>query len=193
MANSGWNGNGDQATSLDSWEYSRCEHFVHKTGVDRVASNDFFEEPTPGSAVKATIVSKYFWAWAKVLYKKPGRQGRPLQYLDLYAGPGCYDDGTPSTPLLVLQKAITDDSLRPLVLARLNDRDPRKCHALERAIKSLPNMESLRHLPIVENRVVDEVMARQIEKTELPPTLSFIDPWGYKGLSVRLIRALTKH
>jgi three-Cys-motif partner protein len=158
-----------------------------------MTNTDFFEEPTLGSAVKAAIVSKYFWAWAKVLYKKPGRQGRPLQYWDLYAGPGYYDDGTLSTPLLVLQKAIADESFRHLVTARLNDIDPKKCHALERAIMALPDIGSLCYPPIVENRVVDEVLAQQIEDMLLPPTLSFVDPWGYKGLSVKLIRALTKH
>jgi three-Cys-motif partner protein len=158
-----------------------------------MASTDFFEEPTPGSAVKAAIVSKYFWAWATVLHKRPGRQGKPLQYLDLYAGPGYYDDGTPSTPLLVLQKAIEDTNFRHLVAARLNDIDPKKCRALEVAIRSLPGIESLDYPPIVENRAVDDAMARQFEDTPLPPTLSFVDPWGYKGLSARLIRALTKH
>jgi three-Cys-motif partner protein len=158
-----------------------------------VTSNEFFEESTAGSAVKARIVSKYFWAWAKVLYRKPERQGRPLQYLDLFAGPGCYDDGTPSTPLLVIEKAIADASFRHLVLARLNDIDPKKCEALSHAIRSLPNLASLHYQPVIENRAVDVILTRQIEETELPPTLSFIDPWGYKGLSVRLIRALTKH
>ena len=157
-----------------------------------MAGDDFFEGPTPGSAVKAAIVSKYFWAWAKVLYNKPGRQGRPLQYLDLYAGPGCYDDGTASTPLLVLQKAIADDSFREQVSARLNDIDLETCDALARAIQSLPGIESLRYPPIIENRAVDEAMARQFEASLLPPTLSFVDPWGYKGVSARLIRALTK-
>jgi three-Cys-motif partner protein len=158
-----------------------------------VASDEFFQEPTPGSAVKAAIVSKYFWAWAKVLYNKPGRQGRPLRYLDLYAGPGCYDDGTASTPLLVIEKAIADANFRHLVAAHLNDIGPEKCRALKGAIQALPGIESLRYPPIVESRAVDEAMARQIEEATLPPTLSFVDPWGYKGVSARLIRALTKH
>src|SRR5262245_1258309 len=49
-------------------------------GTIHLANDDFFREPAPGSAVKGTIVSKYFWAWAKVLYNKPGRQEMPLQY-----------------------------------------------------------------------------------------------------------------
>ena len=158
-----------------------------------MANIEFFEEPTPGSAVKATIVAKYFWAWVKVLQKEAQRQCLPLQYLDLFAGPGHYDDGTPSTPLLVLKKAVSDASFRHLVAARLNDIDPEKCRSLETAIRSLPGIESLRYPPVVENRAVDADLTRRFEDSAMPPTLSFLDPWGYKGLSVRLIRALTKH
>src|SRR5262245_1258307 len=38
--------------------------------------------------------------------------GDAAPVLDLYAGPGCYDDGSVSTPLLVLEKAIADERFR---------------------------------------------------------------------------------
>jgi hypothetical protein len=39
---------------------------------------------------------------------------------------------------------------------------------------------------------VDEQVTQLIERTHLPPTLSFLDPFGYKGLSNRLIQAYLK-
>lgn len=55
-------------------------------------AEDFFEEQSEQSQVKAAIVSKYFWAWAKIIIavqQKGGRDQR-IAYIDLFAGPGRY-------------------------------------------------------------------------------------------------------
>jgi three-Cys-motif partner protein len=63
----------------------------------------FFKESKDQSRVKAEIVAKYFWAWAKVVIPATKRQGAgKVAYIDLFAGPGRYKDGAKSTPLLVL-------------------------------------------------------------------------------------------
>jgi hypothetical protein len=78
-------------------------------------TRNFFDESREQSLVKATIVSKYFWAWAKVIISTVNkRQGGKIAYIDLFAGPGRYKDGTKSTPLLVLEKAIQDPDLSPM-------------------------------------------------------------------------------
>ena len=63
-------------------------------------NNSFFDESTEQSQVKSRIVAKYFWAWAQVMKKQANRIG----YIDLYAGPGLYQDGSRSTPILVLER-----------------------------------------------------------------------------------------
>jgi len=68
-----------------------------------VADLSFFEESREQSQVKATIVAKYFWAWAKVILPTAKKQGGRIAYIDLFAGPGRYKDGTSSTPLKVLE------------------------------------------------------------------------------------------
>jgi len=50
----------------------------------------------------------------------------------------------------------------------------------------------LRYKPQVSNFSVDDEAAEYFEKTKLIPTLSFIDPFGYKGVQGRLISALLK-
>jgi three-Cys-motif partner protein len=71
-------------------------------------SADFFDQSRDQSKVKATIVAKYFDAWAHVIVavqkRYPDKEQR-LAYVDLFAGPGRYEDGTKSTPLLILEKA----------------------------------------------------------------------------------------
>ena len=60
----------------------------------------FFDEREDQSEVKARIVSKYFYVWAKIIGAR-ARAGR-IAYIDLFAGPGRYKDGSASTPLMVL-------------------------------------------------------------------------------------------
>jgi len=89
-----------------------------------VSTDSFFEESKEQSAVKTAIVSKYFWSWAKVIMPH-ARKGsdKKIAYLDLFAGPGRYKDGTKSTPLLILEKAIQDETMRQMLVTIFNDRD----------------------------------------------------------------------
>ena len=66
-----------------------------------MSSNSFFDEFHEQSQVKAAIVAKYFWAWAKVIIPSQKRRGNKIAYIDLFAGPGRYKDGTRSTQLLI--------------------------------------------------------------------------------------------
>ena len=69
-----------------------------------MSTDRFFEESKEQSAVKTAIVSKYFWSWAKVIMPQAERgREKKIAYLDLFAGPGRYKDGTKSTPLLIME------------------------------------------------------------------------------------------
>jgi three-Cys-motif partner protein len=63
-------------------------------------TSSFFEESREQSVIKAKIVKDHFWAWAKVIVGSLKRYGRgeKIAYIDLFAGPGRYKDGTKSTP-----------------------------------------------------------------------------------------------
>jgi len=76
-----------------------------------VSLDTFFNEKSERSAVKARIVAKYFFAWANVV--KPASKARDgrIAYIDLFAGPGRYLDGSKSTPLMILEQAIADPDL----------------------------------------------------------------------------------
>ncbi|VVB64054.1 Uncharacterised protein [uncultured archaeon] len=51
------------------------------------------------------------------------RKDNKIAYIDLFAGRGYYEDGTKSTPLLVLEKAIQDPDLREMLITVFNDKD----------------------------------------------------------------------
>lgn len=159
-------------------------------------NRNFFTESREQSVVKATIVSKYFWAWANVIMptvKKHNPKNPQISYIDLFAGPGRYEDGTKSTPLLVLERAIEDPDMRDILVTMFNDVNSDNSRSLETAIANLPGVETLRHRPKVANEEVGANIVKMFEQMALVPTLFFVDPWGYKGLSLRLINSVLRN
>ncbi len=150
-------------------------------------STGFFDDQTAASAIKAELVTKYFWAWAKVMIKRAKAQ--TIAYIDLFAGPGRYGSGSKSTPLLVLETAIGDDDMRDRLLAVFNDQDPGHVGSLKHAVTGLEGVDRLRHPPVFYNMPVTDQIAEWFERANLPPSLVFFDPWGYKGLSLATVHA----
>jgi len=156
--------------------------------------NTFFDETTEQSEVKARLVSKYFWSWTQIVMPTAKRfGGGKIAYIDLFAGPGRYKDGTKSTPLLVLERALQDDTMRQMLVSMFNDGNEDNSRSLEQAIAQVPGIESLRFPPQVSNQEVGEEIVQMFEGMKLIPTLFFVDPWGYKGLSLRLVNAVLKN
>lgn len=158
-----------------------------------MADASFFDESREQSQVKATIVAKYFWAWAKVILPTARKQGGRIAYIDLFAGPGRYKDGTNSTPLRVLETAIADPDLRQSLVTLFNDKDAENISSLKDAIESVPNVDSLKFKPQLINEEVGTEIVKQFEQMRMVPTLFFVDPWGYRGLSLGLINSVLKN
>jgi len=158
-----------------------------------MVDNQFFDESREQSQIKARIVAKYFWAWAKVVTPTTKKRGNRIAYIDLFAGPGRYEDGTLSTPLLVLKKAIEDPDMREMLVTLFNDRDAANVGKLKTAIDALPGIDTLKYKPQVSNDVVGEEIAKIFAGINLVPTFFFVDPWGYKGLSLRLINSVLQN
>lgn len=153
----------------------------------------FFEERSDQSEVKARIVQKYFDAWANIVIGSARRYGEgKIAYIDLYAGPGRYKDGAASTPLLVLQKAIENERIRASVVAYFNDQDTNSSNTLQSEIDALPGIKTLKHAPIVNCNEVGADAEEYFAKTAIVPSFTFFDPFGYKGLSLRLVNGVIK-
>ncbi len=154
-------------------------------------TDNFYDEQTNQSEIKTEFVRKYFWAWAKVISKQVIKRGENrIGYIDLFAGQGRYEDGSKSTPILILEGAIRDPEIREMLVAKFNDEDAEKCQRLKSEIEQIEGLELLRVKPQVSNELVDDRLALQFEGKSTIPTLFFIDPWGYKGLSLRLVKAV---
>ncbi len=156
-------------------------------------TDDFFAESLEQSRIKSRIVAKYFGAWARVILPTAKVKGSCLAYLDLFAGPGRYADGTPSTPIMVLQDAIKHADLRNMLVTIFNDKRRDFAASLQQAIDAIPGIATLKYKPVVRSEEVGEKIAAIFRETKLMPTLFFADPWGYKGLSVSLIASVLQN
>lgn len=149
--------------------------------------DEFFEAPEDQSIIKTTIVTNYFDMWTRVMLPRIRHSGNRLAYIDLFSGPGRYADGSPSTPLWVLEYALRDPKLCASLITMFNDKNPEYARQLREAIANLPGIEKLAHPPQVTNFEVSRDLVNLLRSSPLVPTLFFIDPFGYKGLSLDLI------
>ena len=159
-----------------------------------MTENSFFNEQKEQSLIKARIVEKYFWAWAKVIIstvKKSSPEPR-IAYIDLFAGAGRYKDGSKSTPVKVLETAIADPYLRNMLVSIFNDADVENVNSLQQAIDSIPGIENLKYRPQIFKYEVGENIVKTFQERKLVPTLFFVDSWGYKGLSLELVNSVVK-
>jgi three-Cys-motif partner protein len=158
-----------------------------------MTNDSFFDEQKEQSLIKARIVEKYFWAWAKVIIPTAKKAGSKIAYIDLFAGPGRYKDGSKSTPIKVLETAISDSDMRNMLKTLFNDANSEHTNSLQNAIDTIPGIENLKYKPDVINYEVGENIVNTFNQLRLVPTLFFVDPWGYKGLSLQLINSVVKN
>lgn len=158
-------------------------------------NNGFFQEQREQSMIKSRIVSKYFAAWANVILsaqKRYPQHTQKMAYVDLFAGPGRYDDQSKSTPLLVLETIVKNPDLSQRMVTLFNDKDPDNVESLKNAISSISGIDNLMFKPKFYNEEVGEEIANMFNGINLVPTFFFVDPWGYKGLSLNLVSSIIK-
>lgn len=157
-----------------------------------MVDTEFFEAPLENSKVKSRIVAKYFSSWASVILPSVKKIDGKLGYIDLYSGPGLYKDGTDSTPLMILKDAATKPDLRQRLTTIFNDKEKPNCEKLKQAIDSIPDLKLFKIQPKIYCQEVDERITSQLASINLIPSVVFLDPWGYKGLTLDLINASIK-
>ena len=150
-------------------------------------AREFFDEPAEQSVIKSEIVVAYFTAWARIIAKRAVRIG----YFDLYSGPGRYGKGQKSTPLLLLETAVKNPEIASRLVSVFNDKNPDYTQSLQAEIDSMPGIDKLKYSPQILTGDVDDLVQKFAEIKTIP-AISFIDPWGYKGLSLELIHAVIK-
>ncbi|MEM9543701.1 MAG: three-Cys-motif partner protein TcmP, partial [Cyanobacteria bacterium P01_E01_bin.42] len=160
-----------------------------------MSDEEFWAKPTEASKIKIEIVSKYFTPWSKVILGI-AKQQNGLAYVDMFSGRGRYSNGFPSTPIRILQTALKSPDLRNLLHLFFNDGDLKNFTILSEEINSLPNLSLMNYRPKILNIELCpnnlSTILGKIQEINNYPTLFFIDPYGYKGMSLQSIKFLIK-
>lgn len=160
-------------------------------------NNNFFQEQTLSSRIKASIVSEYFPSYCKIITNR--YKPKLIRYIDLFAGPGVYDDGNVSTPILIGRQCYSDDFLKNNVRFIFND----NCYSqkLKQNFKKEFPDGTFKHKPHFGQSTVgenEEIKKFLIEDTHVnnkneQPSLLFIDPFGYKGVETTVLANFLKN
>ncbi len=152
---------------------------------------NFFEKQTLSSKVKASIVSEYFPKYCSIIVRK--HVPEKIGYLDLFSGPGMYEDGNPSTPILIARNCLKDEDLKNRVWMVFND----KCYSeqlKENFNKEFPegtfnNKPHFGHSTVGESQEINDFIVKNTCKGRFneQPSVLFIDPWGYKGIETNVL------
>jgi len=157
-------------------------------------SETFFEEPLEQSKVKSRIVEKYFSSWSQVILNS--NRKNPIEkigYFDLFAGTGMYNDGSKSTPLLIIEKALSTPFLVTSLMTVFNDADEANCALLQKNIMAMPGIDRLTHKPDFSSFEMAGENFKSVFCGRKPiPSILFLDPWGYKGVTLKLINSVVK-
>ena len=94
---------------------------------------------------------------------------------------------------MILEEAIKRDKLRHMLVTIFNDIDEENSKALRAEIDTLSGISTLKYPPRVYNTEVDAEIVRLFEDVKRIPCLYFVDPWGYKGVSLRLINSALRN
>jgi|SRR5450755_1542135 three-Cys-motif partner protein len=157
-----------------------------------MADASFFDAPTISSIKKQRIVSKYFGGWANIVLPKTLQKEGKIMCADLFCGPGRYRDGSPSTPLLILEHVVKTPALRGTTQLFFNDENLEFIEMLKKEVGEFPGVGMLKHEPVFRTRSICQEIIPKIKQVKVP-TLFFADPWGYSGISVDLIEAAIAH
>ena len=163
--------------------------------------NDFFKKQTDSSRVKASIVSEYFPQYCKIIRRK--HEPEMFRYIDLFAGPGIYEDGNISTPIMLARNIAKESSLKDKVQFVFNDLN--YCEELRANFEAeFPKGTFPKKVYFMDKKVGDhEKIYTYLEKSTMrpygrvwlnaQPSLLFFDPFGYKGMRTETLAKFLKN
>ncbi len=136
--------------------------------------NNFFNEQSLNSDIKTQIILATFKLWLQ-----DNKKEQNLSYIDLFSGPGIYDDGTLSTPICILQEICNNKRMAQRFNVILNDYNAEFIAKLRRMILNVKNARFIKTL------VTSIGNAESFQKTVSNNEHIFmlIDPWGWKGIN----------
>ncbi len=159
--------------------------------------NQFFEKQTISSKIKASIVSEYFPSYCKIIVKK--NMPSEIRYIDLFAGPGIYEDGNASTPILIGRHCANADFLKQKVSFIFNDNfyheELKRNFCNEFPEGTFSKMIHFGKSTVGETQAITDFLIKNTHNGKFndKPSLLFIDPFGYKGIETKVLAEFLKN
>jgi three-Cys-motif partner protein len=91
-----------------------------------------------------------------------------------------------------LETILNNPDLTDRMLTLFNDKDTANIESLKEAINQIKGIERLKHHPDFFNEEIGDEIVKMFSEQKLIPTFFFVDPWGYKGLSLNLVSSIIK-
>jgi len=148
-------------------------------------NNNFFSRIKPNSAKKISIINDYFDYWLK-----NNMSAKELYYIDLFCGPGVYDNGEKSTPILILERILKNKKTAGKFNVFLNDKNKNYMKKLENKIIHMENIAQLKSITFSCKEIGKENPTLDTKNNH---AFVIFDPWGYKGISSEQINSLIKN
>ena len=160
-------------------------------GKGNSTTDNFFAVQKEKSRVKTLIVTEFFKAYFPIIN---ATFQRDIWYIDLFCGPGCYEDGSASTPIKLLDviDAFKDNAVRTRLKIVFNDHNKDYVEKLRQHIEMHPVLPRLKYQPQTLNLKASEVDLSEYTRGN-NPIFSFVDPWGYKDVSISQVWSLVKN
>lgn len=154
--------------------------------------------PDPHTLAKHDLLKRYLGAWFPIM----ARYESKLVFIDGFAGPGVYDTGEPGSPIVALEALLGHRRLEAMsgttFLFIFVERDEARVASLDAQIAKLwkrhggqpSNVKVEVYCGEFED-AADEILGSIRAGYVLAPTLAFVDPFGFKGVSLDTICRLT--
>jgi three-Cys-motif partner protein len=105
--------------------------------------------------------------------RRHGSQEDRIAYIDLFSGPGRYKNGSVSTPLMVLEQAIKNETFRERLVTLFNDADQNHTQTLQKEIDALPDIRLLKYKPDVCNEEIGDNIIKMFESMKISANIVF--------------------
>ena len=151
----------------------------------------------PHSAAKHTLLKLYLDRWFPIL----GKYHQSINYVDGFAGPGEYSGGEKGSPVLAIESAIEHVNRKTLpsnVRVNFVFVESNKKHAThlkqQLAKMALPQQFTIEVNDGTFCDTMNDFLDRiDSQKKSPPPTLAFVDPFGFSGIPMSLMARILKY
>lgn len=151
--------------------------------------------PEPHTLVKHAILKKYLNAWFPIL-TSPGGFPRVF-FIDGFAGSGIYEDGSKGSPIIAIEAALNQPRQ---ITKELNfifiERDKERAATLDAEVRKLQNPTNFHYFvrrADFTQKMPEVINHYKTSSQGFSGAFVFIDPFGYKGIPIDLIKDIMKN